>query len=52
MIAINAGLILSSLWDPMLEIALWVVAVLGIVTVIQRLVHVGKQGRAEQRRAV
>ena len=48
LIAINTGLILSSLWEPILEIALWIVAVFGIITVIQRLVHVGKQGRAER----
>ncbi len=47
LIAINSGLILSAFWEPTVEIALWVVAVAGAVTVVQRLVHVARQGRAE-----
>ena len=47
LIAINTGLILSAFWHPLVEIALWVVAVAGTITVLQRLVHVARQGRAE-----
>jgi CDP-diacylglycerol---glycerol-3-phosphate 3-phosphatidyltransferase len=43
LIAINGGLILSALWRPSVEIGLWVVAVAGAVTVVQRLVHVARQ---------
>ncbi len=42
-ILLCAGLILSSLWAPLVEVMLWITAVLGIVTVLQRLVHVAKQ---------
>jgi CDP-diacylglycerol--glycerol-3-phosphate 3-phosphatidyltransferase len=48
LIAINAGLILSAFWLPLVEIALWIVAVLGAVTVVQRLVHVARQGRGSE----
>ena len=47
LIAINGGLLLSALWRPAMEVALWVVAVLSAVTVAQRLVHVAGQGRAQ-----
>ncbi len=47
LIVINSGLILSAFWRPTVEIALWIVAVAGLVTVVQRLVHVSRQGRAE-----
>lgn len=42
LIVLNAGLILTFLLEPLL----WVLAVLGAVTVIQRLVHVSRQARA------
>jgi CDP-diacylglycerol---glycerol-3-phosphate 3-phosphatidyltransferase len=45
-IVLCAGLILSSLWAPLLDISLWVTAVLGIFTVLQRLVHVARQREA------
>lgn len=47
LIAINVGLILSSFANGLIEIALWAVAVLGVVTVVQRLVHVARQGRTQ-----
>jgi CDP-diacylglycerol---glycerol-3-phosphate 3-phosphatidyltransferase len=47
LIVINAGLILSAFWRPTVEVALWVVAVAGAITVVQRLVHVARQGRVE-----
>jgi CDP-diacylglycerol--glycerol-3-phosphate 3-phosphatidyltransferase len=43
LILLCAGLILDSVIDGLVEIMLWAVAVLGVVTVIQRLVHVGRQ---------
>jgi CDP-diacylglycerol--glycerol-3-phosphate 3-phosphatidyltransferase len=42
LILLCAGLILNSLF-PLVEPMLWIVAVLGVVTVAQRLVHVAKQ---------
>jgi CDP-diacylglycerol--glycerol-3-phosphate 3-phosphatidyltransferase len=42
LIVICTGLILG-----FVEIMLWVVAVLSVATVVQRLVHVGRQGRAQ-----
>jgi CDP-diacylglycerol--glycerol-3-phosphate 3-phosphatidyltransferase len=45
LIVINSGLILSAFWRPTVEIALWIVAVAGCVTVVQRLVHVARQAR-------
>ncbi|HYZ92378.1 MAG TPA: CDP-alcohol phosphatidyltransferase family protein [Actinomycetota bacterium] len=47
LIVINAGLILSTFASSLIEIALLIVAVLGIVTVVQRLVYVSRQGRTE-----
>jgi CDP-diacylglycerol--glycerol-3-phosphate 3-phosphatidyltransferase len=47
LIVINAGLILSTFAAGLIEIALVIVAVLGIATVVQRLVYVSRQGRAE-----
>ena len=47
LIVINSGLILSAFWRPTVEIALWVVAGAGTITVVQRLVHVARQGRGE-----
>jgi phosphatidylinositol phosphate synthase len=47
LIVINSGLLLTALWYRTIEIALWIVAVLSIVTVIQRLAHVARQARAE-----
>lgn len=43
LIVINSGLILSSFASGIIEIALFGVAVLGVVTVVQRLVHVARQ---------
>ncbi len=43
LILLCAGLILDSVVDGLVEIMLWVVAVLGLVTVAQRLIHVAKQ---------
>jgi CDP-diacylglycerol---glycerol-3-phosphate 3-phosphatidyltransferase len=43
LIVINHGVILSALWRPLMEIALWIVAVAGGITVVQRLVHVARQ---------
>lgn len=43
LIVINSGLILSAFWRPTVEIALWIVAVAGLITVAQRLVHVSRQ---------
>jgi CDP-diacylglycerol---glycerol-3-phosphate 3-phosphatidyltransferase len=46
LILLNAGLILSVFYFRLVEIMLWAVAVLGAVTVLQRLVHVSRQPRA------
>ncbi len=43
LILLCAGLILG-----FVEIMLWAIAVLGIATVVQRLVHVGRQARADR----
>jgi CDP-diacylglycerol--glycerol-3-phosphate 3-phosphatidyltransferase len=46
LILVCSGLILSVFWDDLVVLMLWAVATLGIVTVIQRLVHVSRQARA------
>jgi CDP-diacylglycerol---glycerol-3-phosphate 3-phosphatidyltransferase len=46
LILLCAGLILDSVVDGLVEVMLWAVAVLGVVTVVQRLVHVARQGRS------
>jgi CDP-diacylglycerol---glycerol-3-phosphate 3-phosphatidyltransferase len=47
LILLCAGLILSSLWAPLVEWMMWITAVLGIATVIQRLIHVYRQRGTE-----
>jgi len=44
LIVLNTGLILTWILVP----ALWILAILSAVTVVQRLVHVSKQARAEK----
>jgi CDP-diacylglycerol--glycerol-3-phosphate 3-phosphatidyltransferase len=46
LIVICSALILSFLWSGLVEAALWVIAVFGAITVLQRLVHVARQARA------
>lgn len=43
LILLCAGLILDSVVDGIVEVMLWAVAVLGVATVLQRLVHVSRQ---------
>ncbi len=45
LIAICSAMILSFLWVHLVEAALWVIAILGAVTVLQRFVHVARQAR-------
>jgi len=45
LIVICTALILSQLWSHLVESALWVIAIFGAVTVLQRLVHVARQAR-------
>lgn len=47
LILIITGLILSSFASGLIEVALLAVAVLGVVTVLQRLVHVARQHRTQ-----
>lgn len=47
LILLCSGLILSAFSMTIVEIMLWTVAILGVVTVAQRLVHVFNQGRAD-----
>jgi CDP-diacylglycerol--glycerol-3-phosphate 3-phosphatidyltransferase len=43
LIVICSAMILSFLWSDLVESGLWVIAVFGAVTVLQRLVHVTRQ---------
>jgi CDP-diacylglycerol---glycerol-3-phosphate 3-phosphatidyltransferase len=45
LIVICSALILSDLWAYLVESALWVIAIFGAITVLQRLVHVARQAR-------
>jgi len=45
LIVICSAMILSFVWIGLVEAALWIIALLGAVTVLQRLVHVARQAR-------
>ncbi len=45
LIVICSAMILSFLWIGLVEIALWIIAIFGAITVLQRLVHVARQAR-------